>query len=381
MPRFILTAVGTSLLTNRVANEEQRRLLYRHANDAEDTLPPDVRTLLEALRAKATEHLAGADVQDQRRASAELNALLRLLDERPPAPQDQHWLLATDTAQGRITSSVLQAFLQNCGLNTQAHIPRRLTTADTDAFSDGVKNLLRWTDETLPGYREDGYEIIFNLTGSFKSLQGVLNTVGLFYADRMVYIFETGTHLIEIPRLPVRLDTDLLKRNAAVMLRLAALDVVKDASLPTTECEDLPDTLYDKADGHVYGLSVWGQLVWNQVRRDLLSEHLIDLPRLHYSDAFRKDFTKATPSLRVALQETLAAVSLLLDLNQGDTAALRRHPGLRYHIYTGKRDRGHRISHFRLLRDQNAERVSARSMEGGLTLRRFGAHDDVNDNP
>lgn len=381
MPRLIVTAVGTSLLTNQVENEEQRRLLFHHANDAEDALPPSIRTLLEALHAKASEHLANASEKGRRRASAELNALLRLLDEHPSAPQDLHWLIATDTGQGRITSGVLKAFLEDLGLRTQIHIPSRLSTADTDAFSEGVKNLLRWADETLPGYRESGYEIIFNLTGGFKSLQGVLNTVGLFYADRMVYIFETGTSLIEIPRLPVRLDTDLLARHAALLLRLAALDVVSEATLPATACGGLPGTLYDEVNGQVYGLSVWGQLVWNQVRRNLLGERLINLPRLHYSDAFRKDFAKATPSLRVALQETLATVSLLLDHYQGDTAALKRHPGILYDVYTGKHDRGRPIGHFRLLRDQNAERVSALAEDRGLTLRRFGAHDDVNDNP
>jgi hypothetical protein len=59
--------------------------------------------------------------------------------------------------------------------------------------------VIRWCQDTLPGYRESGYHIVFNLTGGFKSIQGWMQTLGMFYADEIVYIFETGKELLPGP--------------------------------------------------------------------------------------------------------------------------------------------------------------------------------------
>ncbi|MBK8043622.1 MAG: hypothetical protein IPK21_13770 [Haliscomenobacter sp.] len=86
---------------------------------------------------------------------------------------------------------------------------------------EAIKDLLKWCDETLPGYRTAGYEIIFNLTGGFKSLQGYLNTIGMFYADRIVYIFESGQEVIAIPKLPVKLEMGIFYEQASIFLQLS----------------------------------------------------------------------------------------------------------------------------------------------------------------
>ena len=45
----------------------------------------------------------------------------------------------------------------------------------------------------MPGYRQSHYRVVFNLVGGFKSLQGYMNTLGMFYADEIIYIFEAPT--------------------------------------------------------------------------------------------------------------------------------------------------------------------------------------------
>jgi hypothetical protein len=78
-----------------------------------------------------------------------------------------------------------------------------LSTASTQAFAGGIDGVIEFLETEVKPLRSS-YEVVFNLTGSFKSLQGYMNTWGMFYADRIVYIFEgDNSKLITIPRLPI----------------------------------------------------------------------------------------------------------------------------------------------------------------------------------
>lgn len=254
MPKLMLSAVGTSVLANR-ATREQRERLMRHANMSEQDCPQAVRQLVERLSAEARTHLAAVpdDAARIARASAELHGVLGIYANRwNGCARDQHVLVGTDTLPGR-AAGVLMDVLRGRGCTAQPLFPRNLSTQDQQCFGEGVKELLRWCDETLPGYHDAGYEIIFNLTGGFKSLQGVLNTIGMFYADRIVYVFEAGG-LITIPRLPIRLDSEVFRHNRSLLLRLATGHTVSAA-----EVAHLPEALVDIVDDQAI-LSVWGDL-------------------------------------------------------------------------------------------------------------------------
>ena len=116
-------------------------------------------------------------------------------------------LVATDTYQGEVAAKLVQEWLQGRGFSSvQVFQLPGLSTRNQQAFATGVGALIKWTGETLPGYRESGSRVVFNLVGGFKSLQGYMNTLGMLYADEIIYIFEgTQSGLIRIPRLPVNL--------------------------------------------------------------------------------------------------------------------------------------------------------------------------------
>lgn len=375
--KLVLTTVGISVLLNALEREEEewRRRLNQEAN-ARD-LPKELQQKTAALRQKALAILQQNSATRNRQLSAELNGLYGLYDNQlGQAKGDSHILIATDTALGKEAAQVLTEFLQDYQLTVETYVPTHLSAAAPLSFSQGVKDLMRWCEERLPGYKQAGYQIVFNLTGAFKSLQGYLNTLGMFYADRIVYIFETGSQLLSIPRLPIRVDVEALREYRMELALMAQGHVYA-----TEQIQGIATGLLDLDEKGNATLSDWGALIWNRVRSELLGVDPFPLPfpRLQYTDPFRRDFKQANPAERAVLQETLAKVASLLESGHGDTAPLKRDGGLQYDLYKNtKAPDGRPIGHFRI---SQGRRVSCSSEDGSLRLRRYGEHDYVNDNP
>lgn len=368
--KLVLSTVGTSLLTNQVEGE-QRKELIMSSNLREKEYSSELIGLIEYTRERLSRKISSATIAEIKRLSAELNGILGIYNgEFSKNNQDTHVLIATDTYQGKITAEIISGFLKEKGIsNVIIYAPLKLRTVNRKDFTEGMKNLLRWLDEELSieSYRSNRYEVIFNLTGGFKSLQGYLNTVGMFYADRIVYIFESGEEVIEIPKLPVKIPIELFDSNASEFL-LMANDCPRS-------CEGIPDIMLEEYDKGVFILSEWGMLSWNKVKSDVLSKRLVDMPSLDYDDSFKRDFEDATPSERVKLQETLGKVSAILQQGADGVSKLKQDGGLQYDNYSGKNNG---IGHFRI---DSGRRVSCTASGKTLRLRHFGEHDFVNNNP
>jgi putative CRISPR-associated protein (TIGR02619 family) len=373
--RFVLSTVGISVLLN-VLDPSSEGVLRKQLNNAanESRLPDELDHKANEIAARALERLKRGDLRTNRQLSAELNGLYGIYeDELAGGKGDMHYLIATDTALGRKAAEVICVFLQQSGLSVDVYVPGGLSTADTLAFSNGMKELIEWCEENISRYRDSGYRVIFNLTAAFKSLQGYLNIMGMFYADEMVYIFETGSQLLRIPRLPLQVDIGALRHHR---VELAMMD--QGHIFPLEQVASIPDGLLEIDKNGVATLSDWGQLVWNRVRQELLGEDLLKFPRLHYTEKFEKDFEAAGPKERAELQEVLAKVAGILEDNNGNTFALKRDGGLQYDVYTNKRtEDGKPIAHFRV---SKRRRVTCTAEDGQLRLRHYGEH-SINDNP
>jgi putative CRISPR-associated protein (TIGR02619 family) len=371
--KLILSTIGTSLLTNQIdrkAASESTWLqqLRDTANLTAGQLPGEIQDIIETLRERACEKLRQSDVVTIRRASAELNGICGFYEgQLPSSSQDMHWLIATDTAQGKATAAIVEDFLRAKGLVAQVYAPAGLSTADTTAFASGVDDLLTWLEDVTTGYGH----ICFNLVGGFKSLQAYLNTIGMFYANEIIYIFEgANSELIRIPRLPIQIDLAVLKPHVRSLALMAA-----GADFPAEQLGDLPETMVFVLDG-VATLSSWGKLIWNKSKAELLAKELVDFsPYLVYAPSFSKDFQNIRMSgERVKLQETLARAAGLLWESGGNIAPLKADGGLLYEVYVNQGG----IGHFRV---NEGLRVSCVGTTQGLELRHYGAHDYVNDNP
>lgn len=375
MANLIVSTIGTSLLTNH-GKGNVNTLLRDTANLQLKELSLEQRETIDSLARELDIEFSGAGNEELRRASAELNGILGYygdeINNKQSLTKDIHFLLTTDTYQGQKAASLVENRLHSLGVGiVEVLVPPGLSTRNHGSFSLGINHVVQWCEETLPGYAGAGYRIVFNLVGGFKSLQGYMNTLGMFYAHEIIYIFEApSADLIRIPRLPVTLDeVPVLKEKAALFALM-----VHGHLANREEVEGIPEIFLDSEQGS-YTLSTWGLFIWEHEKQAILGDHLRQYPGLIYEKSFEKDFENIRDKARRAdLQSTLAKVSLLF--RSRGLEGLCADTGLIYTNYQGVREKS--IGHFRLNQDW---RVSCQPSDGFLCLRHVGSHDYVNGNP
>jgi hypothetical protein len=211
--------------------------------------------------------------------------------------------------------------------------------------------------------------VVFSLTGGFKSLQGYMTTLGMLYADEIVYIFEDkNAGLIRIPRLPMNLsDLECLREHAARLALLEHHEVV-----PRAEVSDIPEALLECDEGGDCTFSTWGASVWAANRTEILgAAGLLEFPSLVYTDRFVKDFQGLRDkSARAKVQSALAKASVLFAGGRMDR--LRSDGGIQYADLEG----GDNVGHFRV---DLSLRVTCESKGQTLRLRRVGGHEILRD--
>ncbi len=370
MSKVIFSTIGTSLLTKQIERNDPADWLSKLRDSANlkfDKISAEVRDIINTLKERAVQNLKNSSTEKVRLASAELNGIYGIYDEQlEQGNADMHWLVSTDTAQGLETAQIVEDFLRSKGITAQIFTPQGLSAANTADFSSGIDDLLIWIEEAIEGYEK----VCFNLVGGFKSLQAYLNSIGMFYADEIIYIFEgANSDLIRIPRLPIKIDESVIEPFKCEFALMAV-----GAWISHSELFGIPESLLSFA-GDECLLSNWGRLVWNRTKKEVLSKNLLDFPRLHYEASFLRDYG-ATQDIekRVKLQEVLAKVSYLLNKGDGNTGILKEDGGILYEVYTNQQG----IAHFRVTQ---GIRVSCVAKNSQLHLRHYGTEPEVNRNP
>ena len=268
---LVVTTCGTSVLSND-GEAPLRALLSRHANArSEAQLSPEaqqqVRRHLEQRRAA----LLSATQEQARSLSAEINGIVSLMDESGPGATMQHVLIASDTYLGQQTAQLIQAWLLSQGHGVTCVTFGGLRTDDLMSFRGAISELVKWAgSEDVQGYRARGYQVVFHLTGGFKSVNGFMQSLGMLYADEVVYLFEGQRQLLRIPKLPMELRLEpVVRAQLSSFRRMGELEL----TLPAQQCEGIPQTLLMEVDGRC-ALSIWGQAVWEQVRATLYREQI-----------------------------------------------------------------------------------------------------------
>jgi len=290
MNKVIVSTCGTSLLTN-TPDSVLRQLLMKTANYQDNDFNKEEKSIVDEHISSIENQFNDLSIIDVKKKSAELNGILTYYQDQIPTSSgtpDIHFILVSDTYQGRKVGEILGNWLMNNQLMAQVIKIADLATNNRDNFRLAMSELINWCNDTLMGYRDTGYEIIFNLTGGFKSVQGFLQSVGMFYADKCVYIFQFSSQLLTIPRLPIKLDTEEIIGNNLTIFR--KLDV--GFTVKKSECEKIPETLlfYLENEDEVT-LSEWGQLIWLQCKNSYYKDELLPplSEKLVYSDEFKKN--------------------------------------------------------------------------------------------
>lgn len=303
--RVIVSTCGTSVLTHQTP-DEFRTLLNRLSNRQQDELGEHL-SAVEAHIAQRRDQMRTADIETARKMSAELNGILGVYGGTlpPEARSDRHLLVASDTYLGNTGARIVADWLTANGIpDVQVCVIKNLVTDSLETFRFGVQELVQWCEETLPGHRKT-YRIIFNLTGGFKGVQGVMNTLAHAYADEIVYIFETGRDLLRIPTLPLNWDPVAIARAHLPALRRLALGIADSSDIA-----GLPEVLVlaEKDDA---GLSLVGEMVWQKAAPVLYAERLLDSPspRIRYSPRFERQVADVIePDRRVRINRAIDAL-------------------------------------------------------------------------
>ena len=283
MKTVTVSTCGTSILTNGTRDEDVK-FLRNNANKRESEYNPEDIAKINNIVNEKSKLLVNSEPKDVRRLSAELNGFIsfysqdgRFESEEAGNYENIHYLIHTDTFQGTKTAEIIQAWGQAHNINMQLVQIDDLNTSSVEEFRIGANNLIEWCAQSLPGYREQGYRIIFNLVGGFKSLQGYMQTLGMFYADETIYIFERSQELLSIPKLPLSLDTltnqvrGIIQEHIQVFRKLD----VYNRTLPISECAGIPETLLTIIDVECV-LSVWGRMIWNNLKKEFYREKLLE---------------------------------------------------------------------------------------------------------
>lgn len=296
MRHLILSPCGTSIFTNK-ASQEMRGLLNKHANaiSPADIPPAELNSLNSYIQTAVDDLRAQTSLQELAQQSAELAALVAFYEGQlnSGAGKDQHILLATDTWLSEQAAIAVEQVLQNFGYSTEVKRHKNLRTNDLEGFRAASSALVEWAYSVLPGYRDSGYRIIFNLTGGFKAVQGFLQTLGTILADECVYLYERSNQLIRIPRLPISMQADEhIRKHLSTMRRLGA-----GLSVTPETAQTLPELLWMPIDTTAM-LSEWGEIVWNEIKQGIYSEklHSSPSPLLMWGDGFAATVHSQNPN-------------------------------------------------------------------------------------
>ncbi|NDY71653.1 hypothetical protein DO021_09005 [Desulfobacter hydrogenophilus] len=285
--KYILSPCGTSFLTNHVKDKEQANLIRKYANEKkQEDIPKIYRDILSSIihavsnKIKDTEDTLAAEM------SAELNGIMKIYGGIFPKANDYHLLLSTDTWLGEQTAKLVETWLKNRDPAMDIYVLRQpdLQTEDMMAFQLALSDLVKKFHKDLPDYSRSGYKIIFNLTGGFKGVQGFLQSIANFYADETVYIFQSSSELMRIPRLPVKMDAVGVVADHLEFFRNLAMEI------PGPVPKDIPETLMLSIDGET-SLSPWGELLWVEARDQLYPKRIWPSPKpkkIKYGKAFLK---------------------------------------------------------------------------------------------
>ncbi|MBV6626158.1 MAG: CRISPR-associated protein [Rivularia sp. (in: Bacteria)] len=383
MHRLVISTVGTSLLTNEINERKDPKNwltdLTKTANWTEEQIANDEdyshvsSKIITSLKTRVEKKLNNGNILQVRELSAELNGIYGLYDENlEQGISDTHILISTDTAQAIITSKLIEKFLQDNNLKyTTTFIQPQLSLKSSTVFKEGMAQVIPKIRDIIADFPKNQYQICFNLVGGFKALQGYFNTIGMFYANEIIYVFEGSNEVIKIPKLPVKVDIEKIEPFKVQLAMMEQGDVYKSWE----ELKNIPDD-WVLVDGQEMTLSTWGQLIWSKCKEELLSQDkLLKFPKIEYKSTFKDDYTPKSADEKIILQENLARAACLLLNNKDGITAMKQDGIFQLRRYTGKNKD---IDHFNL---PKARRVSCIADGNNLQLRHYGEHDYVNKNP
>ncbi len=358
--QYILTTVGLSFLTNGLKDIFKASDIYANSNKQENEIDKEFIAKFEIKFEKLKNEILAFDSEKLQKLSAELNALLRY---NRFEKNDIYKLLCTDTYLGRKSAELIENYLKSRNLNVSIYQPKDLKTSEIESFHIALTDMVKDLSEELQGYKDSGYEIVFNLTGGFKSVNSFLQTMASLYADKSLYIFESSNELLTIPRIPIKVDEKIIIKNIQIF-RALELNILQR----NKELENFPKTLILNM-GNEYTLSAWGEIVWQKVKIEFYKNELIEplqKSKIEYSKEFKKDFQKLNQKEKLQLNKSIVKLEQYI-------AHGKNLKSLRYHDLKGEVAQNY--SHeFYPFDGNDSRRVYCNEKDKKIILQKIDAH-------
>ncbi len=298
--QWILTPCGTSILTNNTP-DDQRKIIFKYANaQSKNDIPANDLKIIQDIIEHRKQALLLMTEAEVSKASAELNALSKYLRSTPKLTT-YHTLLPSDTWIGKQTAQIIQQWLETHTKTTQCDILSiaGLQTNDFDNFQLSLSDLSQQLIERTQNYQKSGAHIAFNLTGGFKAIAGFLQVLATCLADESFYIFERSEHLLRIPKLPLKFNSDETFRQNIQLFRRLDLELeLQDEDVE--HLKNIPKTLiFTHGDKTI--LSALGVLQWNTIKKDLYKEQVWKphSPKIRITKEYREAVEALKDSTRI----------------------------------------------------------------------------------
>jgi len=313
--RIIICPVGTSILTNG-AEPSAKKLLLDYANTKRrEDIPPADAVKLDKVIDDRMAKLKFMNGETAKKASAELHSLLILFGEEAPAPNDVVYLVPTHTYIGRRASELISSYIGKLRVEIKLMEIPSLQTRSSEDLRSAFSLLVREIVSLHEAYKPMGARFIFNLTGGFKTVVGFLQTLATLYADETVYIFESESELMRVPKLPFSLRAEDYIVNQVELWRRLEMGLPVNQELAGT----LPGTLYYRIDDS-FMLSEYGEFIWLSLKSDLFSERIYPPPtgKARLGERFQSSVQNLNPSQKLKLNRRIDDLSKYLESPRQD---------------------------------------------------------------
>ena len=307
-PLLLVTTCGTSILTNG-GDPATNKWLRDIANRTDAELDSAERQRLADLVAHRTAALAAMTPAEQCRQSAEINGIYAVLRDWQPTRVD-HLLIHSDTAAGRATAQLVEGVLDALDTPPQLITAGGLRTSDPADFRAALPDLTQQVREFAVSARTAGSDVVFNLTGGFKSVNAYLQAIGMLLADVCVFLFESESALMRIPRAPLREYAAADLEPHRELFRRLALGY----QVTTADTQGVPDALLFEVDGLVQ-MSPWADLLWAEHRDSFYRAELLPplSPSLRCEPALARTFAGLHADRRIQVNTALDEASVQRD--------------------------------------------------------------------
>jgi putative CRISPR-associated protein (TIGR02619 family) len=221
-------------------------------------------------REPSEEDLLSLVQKDPRKASAELNTLLPIIEEKSV---DQHrvYLLHSDTAEGRFCASVLKQFLSGLGLRLHVESVEIKDLGNSETFTKGLANLLEQVVRLIRNHYAEGDRVFIHASGGFKpeTAMAILAANLPGSGAPVFYVHESFRKVIRLPALPI-----WPRRRERFIRFMEHMCRVREVPSPQLERMFMKETVEEakrlgwvEQDGDRIRLTPMGLLLWERFEK------------------------------------------------------------------------------------------------------------------